>query len=159
MRYLTSLETLWITRSEKLYLSKEYDTMMELPRGLLSLSLMKILNLKELPRGFVSATATIKYIRIKDCPFEILPELLISTIESMNDVIGLKRSIKAQILPYKEIMFVRRAMIVALHKKHYSTLKSFLVIKRFTIGHHHYYPPPELHQLLPECHDLTGSLA
>ncbi|KAM7481336.1 hypothetical protein LguiB_005919 [Lonicera macranthoides] len=77
MRYLTSLEILWILKCEKLNLLEEEDMTMELPRGLLSLILLKISKLKELPRGFENAVATIKYIRIDDCPFfEILPEWL-----------------------------------------------------------------------------------
>ncbi|KAM7478166.1 hypothetical protein LguiA_026379 [Lonicera macranthoides] len=75
MRYLTSLETLWIGHCENLNLLKEEDTMMELPKGLLSLQLWDIPKLKELPGGFENAAATIKYIVIDDCPsFEILPE-------------------------------------------------------------------------------------
>ncbi|KAM7478168.1 hypothetical protein LguiA_026381 [Lonicera macranthoides] len=77
MRYLTSLETLWIIKCEKLNLLEEEGMMMELPRGLLSLVLEEIPKLKELPRGFENATASIKYIRINYCPsFEILPEWL-----------------------------------------------------------------------------------
>ncbi|KAM7477765.1 hypothetical protein LguiA_025978 [Lonicera macranthoides] len=81
MRYLTSLETLWIKKCGKLNLIEEEEEeegiLMELPRGLLSLALVEIPELKELPRGFENAAATIKYIRIMDCPsFEILPEWL-----------------------------------------------------------------------------------
>ncbi|KAM7481333.1 hypothetical protein LguiB_005916 [Lonicera macranthoides] len=68
MRYLTSLETLWILKCEKLNLLEEDDMVMELPRGLLSLALWDIPKLKELPRGFKNAAATLKYIRIMDCP-------------------------------------------------------------------------------------------
>ncbi|KAM7460276.1 hypothetical protein LguiA_026359 [Lonicera macranthoides] len=75
MRYLTSLEALRIGHCENLNLLKEEDTMMELPKGFLSLELLDIPKLKELPRGFENAAATIKYIKIRDCPsFEILPE-------------------------------------------------------------------------------------
>ncbi|KAM7481506.1 hypothetical protein LguiB_006089 [Lonicera macranthoides] len=74
---LTSLKVLWIWKCEKLNLFQEEDTMIELPRGLLSLALSEIPKLKELPRGFENAAATIKYIAIEDCPcFEILPEWL-----------------------------------------------------------------------------------
>ncbi|KAM7481482.1 hypothetical protein LguiB_006065 [Lonicera macranthoides] len=77
MRYLTSLETLWIASCEKLNLLEEEGMMIELPRGLLSLALQEIPKLKELPRGFENAAASIKHISIKDCPsFEILPEWL-----------------------------------------------------------------------------------
>ncbi|KAM7478139.1 hypothetical protein LguiA_026352 [Lonicera macranthoides] len=63
---------------EKLNLLEEEEgMMMELPRGLLSLGLKQIPKLKELPRGFENAAASIKYIKINDCSsFEILPEWL-----------------------------------------------------------------------------------
>ncbi|KAM7478170.1 hypothetical protein LguiA_026383 [Lonicera macranthoides] len=77
MKYLKSLEMLSICQCEKLDLLAEEHTMMELPRGLLSLALQGIPKLKELPRGFENAAATIKCITIMDCPsFEILPEWL-----------------------------------------------------------------------------------
>ncbi|KAM7460277.1 hypothetical protein LguiA_026360 [Lonicera macranthoides] len=76
-RYLTSLETLTIVKCEKLNLLEEEGMLMELPRGLLLLALKEIPKLKELPRGFENAAASIKYIIINDCPsFEILPEWL-----------------------------------------------------------------------------------
>ncbi|KAM7481335.1 hypothetical protein LguiB_005918 [Lonicera macranthoides] len=77
MKYLTSLEVLWIWKCEKLNLLAEEDKMMELRRGFLSLALWDIPKLKELPRGFENAAETIKYIRIDGCPsFETLPEWL-----------------------------------------------------------------------------------
>ncbi|KAM7478167.1 hypothetical protein LguiA_026380 [Lonicera macranthoides] len=76
IKYLTSLEILSICQCDKLDLLAE-DTTMELPRGLFSLELEDIPKLKELPRGFGNAAATIKYITIRVCPsFEILPEWL-----------------------------------------------------------------------------------
>ncbi|KAM7478152.1 hypothetical protein LguiA_026365 [Lonicera macranthoides] len=89
LRYLTSLETLWILKCEKLNFLEEEDTMMELPRGLLSLVLQGIPKVKELPHGFENAAATIKYIRIDDCSLEILPEWLqkcasLSKLELIN---------------------------------------------------------------------------
>ncbi|KAM7481339.1 hypothetical protein LguiB_005922 [Lonicera macranthoides] len=78
MRSLTSLETLSIADCENFNLLEEDDTMMELPRCLLSLALQEIPKLKELPRGFENAAGTIKYIGIRDCPsFENLPEWLL----------------------------------------------------------------------------------
>ncbi|KAM7493883.1 hypothetical protein LguiB_028492 [Lonicera macranthoides] len=77
MRYLSSLEKLSIWKCEKLNLLEEGNTKIELPRGLLSLLLWEIPKLKSLPRGFENAAATIKYIRIENCPcFEILPQWL-----------------------------------------------------------------------------------
>ncbi|KAM7478156.1 hypothetical protein LguiA_026369 [Lonicera macranthoides] len=52
MRYLTSLETLWITKYERLNLIEEEGMMMELPEGFVSLVLSKIPKLKELPHRF-----------------------------------------------------------------------------------------------------------
>ncbi|KAM7478137.1 hypothetical protein LguiA_026350 [Lonicera macranthoides] len=77
MRYLSSLEVLWIWKCEKLSLLEKEETMMELPKGLLSILLSGIQKLKELPCGFENIAATIKYIRIEDCPsFEKMPEWL-----------------------------------------------------------------------------------
>ncbi|KAM7478165.1 hypothetical protein LguiA_026378 [Lonicera macranthoides] len=85
MKYLTSLEILWMSKCEKLNLLAEEDTMKELPRGFLSLKLRDIPKLKELPRGFENAAATIKYIKIEHCPsFEILPQWLIKCTSLMK---------------------------------------------------------------------------
>ncbi|KAM7478180.1 hypothetical protein LguiA_026393 [Lonicera macranthoides] len=77
MRSLTSLETLSIANCKNLNLLEEEDTLMELPICLLSLTLRRIPKLRELPRGFENAAATINYIGIHDCPIENLPEWLV----------------------------------------------------------------------------------
>ncbi|KAM7478154.1 hypothetical protein LguiA_026367 [Lonicera macranthoides] len=77
MRYLTSLEILWIWKCEKPNLLEEEDMMMELPKGLLSLLLSNVPKLNELPCGFENTAATIKFRRIEDCPpFEKMPAWL-----------------------------------------------------------------------------------